>query len=85
MEVGIRELRADLSRWIRRVEDGEVVTVTDRGRPVATITPTNGKRSRLDALIAAGLVLPATRPWVGPLPPLLEGAGPLSDYVLEDR
>jgi antitoxin (DNA-binding transcriptional repressor) of toxin-antitoxin stability system len=33
--VGIRELRQDLSRDIERVEAGEVLVATDRGREVA--------------------------------------------------
>lgn len=84
MEVGIRALRADLSRWLKRVEAGEEIVVTDRGRPVAKITPTNG-RTKLDELIAAGIVHPAPRPWRGRLPRPIEGAGPVSDIVLEDR
>ena len=31
--VGIRELKAYLSRFLREVASGEVVLVTDRGRP----------------------------------------------------
>ncbi|MBI5480985.1 MAG: type II toxin-antitoxin system prevent-host-death family antitoxin [Deltaproteobacteria bacterium] len=37
--VGIRELRSDASAIVRRVRQGEVVTVTDRHRPVAVIVP----------------------------------------------
>lgn len=33
--VGIRELKAHLSEYLRAVERGEQLTVTDRGRPVA--------------------------------------------------
>ncbi len=35
--VGIRELKARLSRYVRDVERGEVVLVTDRGRVVAEL------------------------------------------------
>ena len=84
MEVGIRALRADLSRWLKRVEAGEEITVTDRGRPVAKITPANG-RSKLDELIAAGIVEPAPKPWRGPLPPPIKTNGPVSDLVKEQR
>jgi prevent-host-death family protein len=38
-EVGIRELKAQLSRVVREVEEGETVIVTDRGRPIAEIRP----------------------------------------------
>lgn len=37
--IGIRELRQHASEYIRLVEAGETVQVTDRGRPVAMITP----------------------------------------------
>lgn len=35
--VGIRELKARLSQYLREVQDGEVVLVTDRGRVVAEV------------------------------------------------
>jgi prevent-host-death family protein len=85
MEVGIRELRADLSRWLRRVQAGEDILVTDRGRPVARITAANG-RSKLEELIAAGVVTPAKRrPSARTRPKPISGAGPVSDLLLEDR
>ncbi|HET8606348.1 MAG TPA: type II toxin-antitoxin system prevent-host-death family antitoxin [Gaiellaceae bacterium] len=84
MEVGVRELRADLSRWLHRVRDGEEVVVTDRGKAVARILPVNGER-RIDRLIREGTVTPAPRPWRGKLPKPIEDAGPLSDIVLGDR
>ena len=37
--VGIRELKNRLSEFLRKVADGERVTVTDRGRPVAIMSP----------------------------------------------
>jgi prevent-host-death family protein len=37
--VGIRELRQRASELLRRVEDGESIEITDRGRPVAVLTP----------------------------------------------
>lgn len=84
MDVGIRELRADLSRLIKQVRAGEEIVVTDRGKPVARIVPVDGER-QLDRLIREGIVTPAPRPWRGSLPKPIEGAGPLSDIVLEDR
>lgn len=79
-EVGIRELRADFSAWIRRVRDGEEVVVTDRGKPVARIVPASGHR-KLDELIAAGKVTPAKRLRREPLPPPIETEGTVSDLV----
>lgn len=37
--VAIRELRQNLSRYLRRVEAGESLIVTDRGRGVARLVP----------------------------------------------
>lgn len=80
MEVGIRELRADLSRWLKRVENGEEILVTDRGKPIARITPANG-RSKLDDLIARGLARPPKRPPRTVLPPPIKARGTVSDLV----
>ena len=60
MEVGVRELRNNLSRYLERVRDGEEVVVTDRGRAIARVSPIGVERV-LDRLIAEGVVTPATQ------------------------
>ena len=60
-EVGVKELRADLSAWLRRVSDGTEVLVTDRGARVARLTP-YGTPTGLDRLIAEGRVRLPTEP-----------------------
>lgn len=49
--VGVRELRQRASELLRRVEAGETIEVTDRGRPVAILAPvpTAGPLARLRA------------------------------------
>jgi prevent-host-death family protein len=84
MEVGIRELRADLSRWIKRVHAGEDVLVTDRGKPVARIVPAS-RRSKLDELIAAGIVTPAPNRGPRRRPQPIRAKGTVSDLVAEQR
>ena len=37
--VGVAELKAQLSRYLREVEAGAEVEVTDRNRPIARIVP----------------------------------------------
>lgn len=37
--VGIREVKKSLSRYIRKVKMGETITITDRGVPVAKLSP----------------------------------------------
>jgi prevent-host-death family protein len=58
-DVGVRELKQHLSEYLDRAEGGEVVRVTDRGRPKALLVPLPG-RLRLDDGIARGWVTPAS-------------------------
>jgi prevent-host-death family protein len=37
--VGVRELRQSASELLRRVQAGEIIEITDRGRPVAVLSP----------------------------------------------
>ncbi|AGL28846.1 hypothetical protein J113_23685 [Mycobacterium tuberculosis CAS/NITR204] len=37
--VGVRALRQRASELLRRVEAGETIEITDRGRPVALLSP----------------------------------------------
>lgn len=46
VEIAARELRNHTAEVLRRVEAGEPVTVTSRGRPVAELTPVRGVRRR---------------------------------------
>ncbi|MCU1463275.1 MAG: hypothetical protein JWO37_3350 [Acidimicrobiales bacterium] len=57
--VGVRELRQRASELLRLVEQGETIEVTDRGRPVALLTPLPDG-TMLDRMRAAGEVEPAT-------------------------
>jgi prevent-host-death family protein len=57
LEVGVRELRDHLSRWLDEVESGTELVITERGRPVARLVPAAGPTS-LDDLIASGIVSP---------------------------
>jgi prevent-host-death family protein len=61
-DVGIRELKARLSEFLDRAARGEVIRVTDRGRPKALLAPLPG-RLRLEDGIQEGWVrAPAGRP-----------------------
>ena len=58
--IGIRELRQRASQFLRRVQAGETFEVTDRGRPIALITPLP-EATPYDALVASGDITPAPR------------------------
>ncbi|MBA2419683.1 MAG: type II toxin-antitoxin system prevent-host-death family antitoxin [Thermoleophilaceae bacterium] len=77
LEVGVRQLKNELSGYLRRVRSGERVRVTLRGAPVADLVPPEEPYpgEQLDRLIAAGRVTPASAPKREP-PPL---TGPRDD------
>lgn len=58
-QVGVRELRQNLSRFLRRVTAGERFEVTEHNLPVAILAPLPGRNSALERLIAEGRVMPA--------------------------
>jgi prevent-host-death family protein len=59
--VGVRELRQNLSVYLDRVKDGEVLEVTEHGRAVALLTPLpRSTMTTLDRLVAEGRVTPGT-------------------------
>jgi prevent-host-death family protein len=85
--VGVRELRNRLSHYLSRVRQGEHLTVTDRGEPIALITPSgeNDVHRRLMAMVERGEAY-----WNGKKPrdfkPVkTRGAKLASEIVIEDR
>jgi prevent-host-death family protein len=56
--IGVRELRQRASELLRRVEQGETIEVTDRGRRVAILAPPP-EGNRLDRMRALGEIEPA--------------------------
>lgn len=82
--VGVRELKDNLSRYLKRVADGDEFIVTDHGKPVARLGAVDPGTDRLSRLIAAGLVTPAASPR-RPLPPRIKAKGTVSDLVAEQR
>lgn len=85
--VGIRELKVHLSRYLRRIRRGERLLVTDRGQPVAVMSPAAGpaRDERLDALLRDG-----TAHWDGGKPrgsrrPVRLRGPSVAEAVIEDR
>jgi prevent-host-death family protein len=67
IELGVRALKQNASAVVAQAAAGETVRITDRGRPVALLTPI--PTSPLAALVAAGLCRPARRSIVALSPP----------------
>jgi prevent-host-death family protein len=82
-DVGVRELKQHLSSYLERAERGEVLRVTDRGRPKALLGPLPG-RARIEEGIADGWI---SRGSGEPLRPVKRRAGRrrVLDALAEDR
>ena len=86
--VGIRQLRQNLSVYVKRVrEEGRAYEVTERGEPVARLSPLAERPvSIIEQMIADGRITPASRSIADlppPLPPLK--GKPLSQILQEMR
>jgi prevent-host-death family protein len=88
--VGVRELRQNLSVYLRRVRRGEALEVTERGRPVATLQPIKDPDDRLARLEARGIRLRRGLGNLAELPPpakvkLDRSLGDVLEELREDR
>lgn len=89
-QVGVRELRQNLSIYLDRVKEGERLEVTEHGRPVALLVPLPDDDNQLERMIAEGRVIPATRDLQEvlrqyPPRPAIAGERPLSEILQEMR
>ena len=84
-KVGVRELRQNLSVYLRRVRDGEALEVTDRGRSVALLVPLPAMETPLEKLVALGRASSPEASLLDLDPPAGEPTSALSDALLESR
>jgi prevent-host-death family protein len=87
VRVGVRELRQNLSVYLRRVAAGETFEVTERGHPVARLMPLEQHMTAYDRLVAEGAITRATLR-VDDLPPpvkLRPGEITISEALEEQR
>jgi prevent-host-death family protein len=87
MMVGVRELKSQLSEYLRRVKAGETVIITERGRAIGRIVPEpETLEEKMQRLIDAGLA-----EWTGERPEPFEPVALdrddilISDLILEMR
>lgn len=84
--VGIRELKRSISSYLRDVQRGERVIVTDRKKPVGVIAAieNNQESEAIEQLASTGAVY-----WSGGKPagavPRIHSQKSMSEAVLEDR
>ncbi|MEK6647863.1 MAG: type II toxin-antitoxin system prevent-host-death family antitoxin [Actinomycetota bacterium] len=65
MEIGVRELKAKLSHYLRLAEKGGTIVVTDRGKPSALLIGINGVDSNLSPL-AIRVIQGVQEGWIQP-------------------
>ena len=90
ISVGIKELKNNLSRYLRSVKKGEEVLITDRGHTIARIIRENSKRNAireaLFPLIEKGLITLPEQTIDKDVPTPIEVPGkPVSEIAMEDR
>lgn len=55
--VGVRELKARLSEYLRTVKRGQTIVITDHGQPVGRIMPIEDDlMKQIEAMQAAGVI-----------------------------
>lgn len=85
MEVGVRELRDNLSKWLGRAQRGEDILITERGKPVARLSRVE-QSPALERLIEKGIVTPARNPKTKiQRRDLVKTKGGISDLVKQQR
>ncbi len=84
--VGIRELRASLSRYLKRVRRGDIIDVTDHGEVVARIIPA-AVPENVAELLASGRATWSGKRFTAPESPvrLKRGAPTVAEAIAEDR
>jgi prevent-host-death family protein len=84
-QVGVRELRQNLSKFLVQVKAGESFVVTERGRVVARLTPSGPSDSPIARLVAErGATMPRGDLLMGARnSSLAPAAGPSSQEVLD--
>ena len=86
VEVGIREFRDHVSRFVEAAQSGRDIVITDRGRPVARLIGVDEYPPGLQRLISRGLAEPPAMPKEpARARPPVKAKGSVSDFVAEQR
>jgi prevent-host-death family protein len=85
-DVNVRELRQNISKYLRRVLKGERLRVLSRGQPVAILGPLTDGSGLIARLVAEGRLAPSRGRIEELGPPLEPGNGmTISDALDEQR
>jgi antitoxin (DNA-binding transcriptional repressor) of toxin-antitoxin stability system len=91
ISVGVRQLKNSLTRYLRLVDQGQALLVTNRNQVVAVLKKPDRNSAptleeKLAALVAEGKLLPAAKPGpFKPFKPVRVKGQPVSKTIIEDR
>ena len=85
MDTSIRDLKANLSHYIRQVEAGETITVSIHNRPVAKIIPIKQKPSLKELANLPGILWNGGKPKGSRKPQRMPKGVSVAKWVIEDR
>lgn len=87
--VSVRDLKNQLSAYLRRVKSGTRLVVTDRGRPIAELGPVSNEKlsseEHLRKMAEAGEIIPPHGKGFSDFKPIAIKGAPLSQTILEER
>lgn len=84
MDVGVTELRTNLADWLQRVREGEELTITDRGVPIARVVPVDSA-DLIERLTQQGVLNPPLAAGRRAAPSRVTARGSVSSIVREQR
>lgn len=84
-EVGIRELKNGLSKYVALVRTGQEFIVTDRGKAVARLVSLDASQNRLGELVDIGIVRPPPSAVRHRVRSRIKPTASVSDLVAEQR
>jgi prevent-host-death family protein len=89
--VGVRELKNRLTQYLNLTKKGEEVLITERGKPIAVIRPTESNlpatslEAKLTQLAGEGRILLPRKKFLSKIPMIKISGQPISATVIEGR
>ena len=87
--VGIRDAKMHLSKYLKMVQQGAEVTITDRGRPVGKIIPIHTKemplKERIKCMEDRGQIEPVTAEGQVKIPPPIPVPNGVAQRLLQEE
>ena len=89
--VGIRDLKNQLTQYLRRTKRGQEVIITEHGKPIAVIRPAEGVlpaaslETRLSGLARENKITLPRRKFLVKIPLVKISGPPISTTILEER